>query len=250
MDGAEVDFEKLIQLQELDNFLRQITAELSDIPGLIKQIEEKLKADSELVATSKEKLSKNQKKRRELESEVKDLKTQITKFKRQLNEVKTNKEYTFLVKEIQDTQSRIDLLEEEIIKELLAADEIEEEIRTASLKQKNDQEHLRQEIEVLNQRKKTLEQEKSQLLKKKEELIQLIPPSQLQLYQSIAKKRAGVAMSRIKDEFCSMCQLRVRPQMLNEVRDCSKIHLCESCGRILYIDLSEEAGEETKGYSR
>ncbi|MDD8031258.1 MAG: C4-type zinc ribbon domain-containing protein [Acidobacteriota bacterium] len=250
MDGAEVDFEKLIQLQELDNSLRQITAELSDIPKLIKQIEEKIKADSELVAISKEKLSQNQKKRRELESEVKDLKTQIAKFKHQLNEVKTNREYTSLVKEIQDTQFRVDRLEEEIIKELLAADDIEEEVRTANLKQKNDQEHLRQEIEALNQRKKTLEEEKSQLLKQKEELVRLIPHSQFQLYQSIAKKRGGIALSRIKDEFCSICQLRIRPQMLNEVRDCSKIHLCESCGRILYIDLSEESGEETEGSSR
>ncbi|MCR4410049.1 MAG: C4-type zinc ribbon domain-containing protein [Candidatus Saccharicenans sp.] len=250
MDGVDADFEKLIQLQELDNALRQVTAELSDIPRLIEQVEKKIKADSDLVVRAKERLAQNQKKRRDLEAEVKDLKAQIAKYKRQLNEVKSNKEYTSLLKEIQETQEKIDRLEEEIIRELLVADEIEEEIRTASLKQKNEEEHLKQEIAALTQRKQSLEAEKDQLSRKREELVPGIAKSQLQLYQSIARKRAGIALSRVIEEFCSMCQLRIRPQMLNEIRDRSKLHLCESCGRILYFDYSEESKEEAEESSR
>lgn len=250
MDGVDVEFEKLIQLQELDNSIRQLSLELSDIPRLIDQIEKKIKADSELVLKAKEKLSQNQKKRRDLEAEVKDLKALAAKFKRQLNEVKTNKEYTSLLKEIQDTQAKIDSLEEEIIKELLVADEIEEEIRNATLKQKNEEEHLKQEIAALNQRKSELEEQKSQLTKQKEELTASIPKSLLQLYLNIAKKRGGIALSKVVDEFCSMCQMRIRPQMLNEIRDRSKIHFCESCGRILYFDLSQESSEEAEESSR
>jgi predicted nucleic acid-binding Zn-ribbon protein len=250
VDGVDADFEKLIQLQELDNALRQVTAELSDIPRLIEQVEKKIKADSDLVVRAKERLAQNQKKRRDLEAEVKDLKAQIAKYKRQLNEVKSNKEYTSLLKEIQETQEKIDRLEEEIIRELLVADEIEEEIRTASLKQKNEEEHLKQEIAALTQRKQSLEAEKDQLSRKREELVPGIAKSQLQLYQSIARKRAGIALSRVIEEFCSMCQLRIRPQMLNEIRDRSKLHLCESCGRILYFDYSEESKEEAEESSR
>ncbi len=250
MDGVDAEFEKLIQLQELDNALRQNTAELSDIPRLIQELERKMQADSEQVVRAKEKLTQNQKKRRELEAEVKDLKAQVSRFKKQLNEVKNNKEYTALLKEIQETQDKIDRLEEEIIKELLAADEIEEEIRQATLNQKNEEQHLRQAIEALQQRKQQLEQEKSHLLKQKEELLPTIPRQQLQLYLSIARKRGGIAISRVTDEFCSMCQVRIRPQMLNEIRDRSKIHLCESCGRILYFDHSEESTGETEDSSR
>ncbi|NPV84005.1 MAG: hypothetical protein HPY46_10545 [Candidatus Aminicenantes bacterium] len=250
MDGVDADFEKLIQLQELDNALRQITAELSDIPRLIEQVEKKIKADSDLVVRAKERLAQNQKKRRDLEAEVKDLKAQIAKYKRQLNEVKSNKEYTSLLKEIQETQEKIDRLEEEIIRELLVADEIEEEIRSASLKQKNEEEQLKQEIDALTRRKQSLEAEKDQLSRKREELVPGIAKPQLQLYQSIARKRAGIALSRVIEEFCSMCQLRIRPQMLNEIRDRSKLHLCESCGRILYFDYSVESKEEAEESSR
>jgi predicted nucleic acid-binding Zn-ribbon protein len=251
VDGAELEFEKLIQLQELDISLKKLGAELSDIPRLIEAVEQKMKSDSELVLKAKDKLAQNQKKRRDLEADVKDLKAQIAKYKKQLNEVKSNKEYTALLKEIQEIQDKIDRLEEEIIKELLAADEIEEEIRAATFKQKNEEEHLKQEIEALNQRKKELEQQKAQIQKQREELLSTIPKAQLQLYLNIARKRGGIALSRVTEEFCSMCQMRIRPQMLNEIRDTTKIHLCESCGRILYFDSSEEkSSEETEESSR
>ena len=129
--------------------------------------------------------------------------------------VKTNKEYTSFLKEIQETQNKIDSLEEEIIKELLVADEIEEEIRTALRQQKEESEHLKQEIEALNQRKKLLEEQKETLSKKRSELLPSIPRAQLQQYLSIARKRGGIALSRVVDEFCSMCQVRIRPQMLS-----------------------------------
>ncbi|HEK86750.1 MAG: zinc ribbon domain-containing protein [Candidatus Saccharicenans sp.] len=240
MDGEQVEFEKLIRLQEIDNLLRQVSAELSDIPHLIQEIENKIKADSDQVIKAREKLSHNQKKRRNLEAEVKDLKAVVAKFKHQLNEVKTNKEYTSLLKEIQENQAKIDALEENIIKELLVADEIEEEIRTATLRQKNEEEHLKQEIAALNQRQKELEEKKNLYTGQREQLVKTIPKDQLQLYLNIARKRGGVALSRVVDEFCSMCQMRIRPQMLNEIRDRSKIHLCESCGRILYFEPSSE----------
>jgi predicted nucleic acid-binding Zn-ribbon protein len=250
VDGEDVEFEKLIQLQELDISLKQLTSELSDIPGLIAEIEKKMKTSSDYVLQAQERLSKNQKSRRELEAQVKDLRAQLSKLKHQLNEVKTNKEYTSFLKEIQETQNKIDRLEEEIIKELLVADEIEEEIRTALRQQKEESEHLKQEIEALNQRKKLLEEQKETLSKKRNELLPSIPRAQLQQYLSIARKRGGIALSRVVDEFCSMCQVRIRPQMLNEIKDRSKIYLCESCGRILYFEPpAETAGQEEEGSS-
>jgi predicted nucleic acid-binding Zn-ribbon protein len=251
VDGVDVDFEKLIQLQELDISLKQISGELSDLPLLVGAIEKKIQAGSDHVLQAQEQLTRNQKKRRDLESQVKDLRAQLSKLKHQLNEVKTNKEYTSFLKEIQENQNKIDALEEEIIKELLVADEIEEEIRTALRQQKEESEHLKQEIEALNQRKKLLEEQKEALNKQRSELLPAIPKAQLQQYLSIARKRGGIALSRVVDEFCSMCQMRIRPQMLNEIKDKTKIYLCESCGRILYFEPpSEEAAEGEEGSSR
>ena len=48
------------------------------------------------------------------------------------------------------------------------------------------------------------------------------PADQMKLYTSIFNKKNGTALSPVKGEFCSLCHVRIRPQMLNEIRDRSQ----------------------------
>ena len=230
----DIDFDLIIQLQHLDSEIHATTHVIEGIPRLIQDINKRIQTDSKLVAETKEKMAQNQKKRRDQETEVKDLKAQIGKYKRQLNEVKTNKEYTSLLKEIEEAQHEVDGLEEAIIAEMLAADDIEEEIKAATVKQGVEEENLRKERLVLDEKAKELGKKKSRLLQEREALLPKIPPDQMRLYQAIFLKKGGIALSPVKDDFCAMCHMRIRPQMLNEIRDKGKIILCENCGRILY----------------
>ena len=56
----------------------------------------------------------------------------------------------------------------------------------------------------------------------------------MNLYKTIFKKKNGISLSPVTGDFCSMCHMRVRPQVLNELKERNKIILCENCGRILY----------------
>ncbi|MCX6572776.1 MAG: C4-type zinc ribbon domain-containing protein, partial [Candidatus Aminicenantes bacterium] len=150
------------------------------------------------------------------------------------NEVKTNKEYTALLHEIEETQHKIDTLEEAIIAEMLAADDVEEEIKAATHRQGQDEESLKKEKLVLDEKMKETEAKFAALSKEREALLPRIPREQLSLYESLSLKKGGAALSPVTGEFCAMCHMRVRPQMLNEIRDKTKVILCEACGRILY----------------
>ncbi|OQX53470.1 MAG: hypothetical protein B5M54_06840 [Candidatus Aminicenantes bacterium 4484_214] len=67
------------------------------------------------------------------------------------------------------------------------------------------------------------------------------------MYHKIAAKRQGIALSPVHDEFCSLCHMRIRPQVINELKAGQTIILCENCGRILYWEeLSEEETESSK----
>lgn len=230
----EIDFEKLIHLQRLDSEIRQVSLFLENTPPLIEEIDKKINKSSQLAATAKEKLVENQKKRRELEAEVKVIKAQVAKYKRQLNEVKTNKEYAAMLKEIDESEKKIDDLEEEIIAEMLRADEIEAEIKEANKRFAEAKEKFFQEKDVIFQKKKELEEKARQLDKDRQELLPQIPADHVTLYLRISNKKSGVALSPVKDDFCAMCHMRIRPQVLNELRDTCKLILCENCGRILY----------------
>jgi uncharacterized protein len=231
---VEIDFEKLIQLQQLDMEIRELTLFLDGIPPQIEDIDKKIEESALLAAAAKEKMTGSQKKRRELESEVKDIKSQIGKYKRQLNEVKTNKEYTTLLKEIEESEKRVDRLEEKFIAEMLLEDDIQKEIRTAGQKHTETQASLSKEKEVLSQKKRETEEKARVFSQRREELLPTIPAEQVNLYLKIFRKKGGTALSPVKDDFCALCHVRVRPQVLNELLSTRKLILCENCGRILY----------------
>jgi predicted nucleic acid-binding Zn-ribbon protein len=231
---VDIDFELIIQLQQLDTEIRNAALVLEGIPRLIQDIDKKIQAGSKLVADAKGKMAQNQKKRRDLETEVKDIKVQIGKYKRQLNEVKTNKEYTALLKEIEESQVKIDTIEEAIITEMLAADDVEEEIKAALHRQGLEEESFKKEKSVLDEKMKETEAKFAALNKDREALLPRIPREQVRLYEALYQKKGGSALSPVTGDFCAMCHMRVRPQMLNEIRDKVKVILCENCGRILY----------------
>lgn len=236
----EIDFDLIIELQRLDTDIHNASLVLEGIPRLVQDVDKKIQATTKLVADAKDKMSQNQKKRRDLETEVKDLKVQIGKYKRQLNEVKTNKEYTALLHEIEESQRRIDTLEEAIIAEMLAADDVEEEIRAALHRQGQEEEVLKKEKIILDEKLKETESRFAALNKEREALLPRIPREQIRLYEAIFQKKGGTALSPVTGDFCAMCHMRVRPQMLNEIRDRAKVILCEACGRILYLTAKPE----------
>ena len=240
----DIDFAKLIRLQEIDSEIRQTCLYLDNLPRLIEENDRKAQADTQAVAEAKDKLARNQKRRRDLEGQVKDFKATSAKYKRQLSEVKTNREYTGFLKEIEDSQRQVDGCEEQIITEMLAADDIEEEIRTALVRQNQEADVLRKDKEVLLQKQKEMEGRRARLEAERAALLPQIPAEQQRLYQAIAAKKSGVAMSPVRGDFCAMCHMRIRPQMLNEIREGTNVIVCENCGRILYWPAKPEGRTE------
>ena len=230
----EIAFDKLIRLQNVDTEINSISYLLDAIPSQLDGIDQQTKATVEIIAQAKDKLAANQKKRRDLEGEVKEIKTFIAKFKRQLNDVKSNKEYTALLKEIAEAEHKTDKIEEDILNEMIGADDVEKEIKAANVRKAEEEKRLQKEKEDILQKGKELEAQKAVLAKERQGLLPQIPPDQLKIYLRIVSKLDGFALSPVTDDFCSICQMRVRPQLVNELVEMKKIIMCEACGRILY----------------
>ncbi len=231
----DIDYDLLIQLQELDAEIQKTSLFLDDVPTRLKDINNKIEHSSQIVSLAKEKLEQNQKKRRDLEAELQDLKLKIAKYKRQLNDVKTNREYSSLLHEIEEAQKKMDSIEEEIIGEMLAADDIEQEIKEATKKADEEKKKLLKEKDALQKEAIKMKDQQKKFLHEKGELLPKIPTSQQNLYSKIYNKKNGIALSPVREEFCSLCHMRIRPQMLIELIAKSALIICENCGRILYM---------------
>jgi predicted nucleic acid-binding Zn-ribbon protein len=61
-----------------------------------------------------------------------------------------------------------------------------------------------------------------------------IGPDVLGHYERVRNFRGGVGVAPARDEACVICNVRMRPQIFQEVRKNAEIITCDSCGRILY----------------
>ncbi|MBN2198829.1 MAG: hypothetical protein JW747_03170 [Candidatus Aminicenantes bacterium] len=244
----DADFERLIELQELDIEIRKVLSLLNAIPAQVESIDRKIETAAQTLGRARDRLAQNQKKRRDLEGEVKDVKAQISKYKLQLNQVKTNREYQSLLKEIDEHQQNIDRLEEEIIGELLNADQIEADIHAAVERDREDQSRFDQEKAALAREKEYWEGQVRELEARRKQILPQIPAEQTALYERISLRMGGQALSPVTDDFCTLCHMRIRPQMLSELIEKNEILLCENCGRILYwVKKKDEAEKDASG---
>lgn len=235
-----IDFKSLIKLQNIDEQIKNISNLLEKNPSQIEEIDKKIEDSITTVTTAKLRLAENQKKRRNLEAEVQDTNAQIEKYKRQLNNIKTNIEYKSLLKEIDNSQSKIRKMEEQILEEMLQADELGIKIKEAENEAKEINKKLSEEKEILIKESHKRGEEKQHLTQEKNQITPSIPAKLINLYNTIFKKNIGIVLSPVTDDFCSICQIRIRPQVINELKAQNEIILCENCGRILYWQNSSQ----------
>ena len=69
----------------------------------------------------------------------------------------------------------------------------------------------------------------------------MLAPRLLALFETVASHRNGMAVVEARDGRCSSCQVRLRPQLFNNIRLNDSLIQCESCQRILYFEMRPDA---------
>lgn len=229
-----VDLERLVELQRLDSEIAEVEAAAAAIPGVIRRIEEQLmKAKAALDAVTAE-TDRMAKLRRQQERELEEVTDQLKKRQSRLFEIKTNQEYSAVLKEIEVLKHRVSVLEEAI---LVLLDQIEVELKARA---EEEQRVRSSEAEALRetQRKEAelrqLQGRLSELQGARKGRSKNVESSLLQQYVRLLKSRAGLAVASVRDGSCEGCHVALTPQLYNVVRRNEEILTCERCGRILY----------------
>ena len=231
----------LYELQNLDDQLDELEELRGDLPNAVEALEEKIAGLKKEVADKEKGRKESLEKRKDNEEEVEKLKENQKKFKAQLYQVRNNKEYDALTKEIDHTEEQVMKLEAEndaladLSKKL--ADEIEE--ITPQL------DALKEELKVkeadLKEIIKANEKEEVKLRAKRKEIEALTKKPDYAAYMRIRKAKKGKAVATIKRSACSGCHNIVPSQRQLEIRRNNKLFFCEYCGRIL---VSSEVAEK------
>ncbi|MGE5341080.1 MAG: zinc ribbon domain-containing protein [Candidatus Omnitrophota bacterium] len=226
--------EKLYTLQQLDDKLKELDNSLKTIPDNIKKLEDERDGKITMIENTKVKLKENVKEREKFEKDILLVKEKIKKYKEQMTKATTNKEYQGFTAEIKFEEDNITGIEEKIIEKMVEADEIMNEVRQSETEFKKVAEEYNKKIVDL---KNTTEYNKLKIAETKKDRVSLrneIPAKLLAIYDNNYVKRFGKAVSLVETEFCGICNVKLRPQRLNELLSSQNLLTCESCGRILY----------------
>jgi predicted nucleic acid-binding Zn-ribbon protein len=223
----------LVSIAKMDAELHACRTELSLLPEKIESVKrsvEKVDKNSEEAVTH---LDGMRKERRALEKTLANHGEKIKKLKTQLMEVKTNKEYTAMLSEIEHTEKGIDEGEERL---LMLMDELDQQTaRNKEFMEKSteaktrllaEQSELENRLRELQEQAKRLEAEKPKVLKE-------LDPQTRKRYDRILAKYGDIAVALVADEACQGCHSRIPPQTILEVKSNEQIITCQTCGRIL-----------------
>jgi len=237
------DLEKLIVLQKHDIEAKRLRDEMVALPKLVAGLTAKLEALKGQRAVVVGLIAKEEALRRGQESDVRDLKAKIARVKKQAELATTAVQATAYEHEISFAESKISGIEDAELESLERTDALEGQKGMADAAVSEAEATLARESVRANEtvaadRKLLAEVEKLRTAERAE-----IGEASLSIYDRIAKAK-GTAVSEALNQKCMACQMMVRPQRWNELRDRNnddQMMTCESCGRLLYYDPARDS---------
>jgi uncharacterized protein len=229
------DLERVIALQRLDSTAHDAQRKLADEPDRIKALDARLEAARQRVAAAKDRLSQNQNARRAIEKDVAVHQGRLSKFREQAMAVKTNQEYHAVQKEIGYAQTEIKALEDQILERMLEADELTAAVKRLEQELADEQKAVDADRKAMNAEHGDLQASLERIATERKTLIEALDKHVLAIFELVAKKRNGVAVAEARDGICTICHVRLRPQVFNNVRRNDQIIQCDSCQRILFF---------------
>lgn len=226
----------LVEVQEIDQRIAGLKSALDALPRKVRELEAKLAGARDDVAAAKAAQTENLKERKKLELDVAQWKDRARKYRGQTAAVKTNEAYKALLQEIANAEAEASKAEDRELEIMMAGDDLDRRVKAAEARLREAEASVaadrRQMQEQATQQKKVLED----AIAKRERAIAPVPEDLRDLYERVAKRHNGTAMSRVRFDQCGGCGLRVLPHVVQmlEREDNDEIFRCENCGLILY----------------
>jgi uncharacterized protein len=229
------DLRILIALQDLDQKIATFHKQIIEIPNRVQALQSELQR---LRQRHEDRIARSQelaKRRRASEGQVELMRSKLSRLKDQLMAVKTNKEYTVMLREIQMAEDQIRGEEDKILEVMEQGELLDQEIQQSDKEVAARSNELEQTIRELETSIPRLESEVAEFQAERALMEDRVESGLLQRYRKIAAARKGIALAEATGELCSACHVRIRPQVYAELRRSEAIFHCDSCDRILFL---------------
>ena len=225
---------ELYTLQQVDSKIDKIRIIRGELPLEVQDLEDEIAGMETRIAKFNEELEKFTNDIASYKNKIKEATALIKKYEEQQNNVRNNREYESLTKEIEYQSLDIQLCEKRINDCTKKSEMLKislNETNTRLEERKGDLELKKNELSSIVEE---TEKEEQELMVRSQESEQLIEERLLTAYKRIRKNaRNGLAVVKIERDACGGCYNKIPPQHQLDIRMHKKIIVCEYCGRIL-----------------
>jgi len=230
------EIEQVTRLQSLDLKIAELEREVATLPKHIAQIEKALDSHLRRLEADRAALTANQKERKQLEDDIKVENQKISKLKDQMLGAKTNEQYRAFQHEITFCEDAIRKAEDRTLDLMSEAEPLEGNVKKAEAALKEEKQQVEAEKARARERTAADQKQLEQFKAERQGLVTALKPQVYKEYERIRKKWHGHAVAEATDGRCSACQIVLRPQFFQDLRNSEQLMFCESCGRILYYN--------------
>ncbi|MDB5274821.1 MAG: hypothetical protein JWO58_3188 [Chitinophagaceae bacterium] len=226
--------EALIKLQTIDSKIDEIKIIRGDLPEEVRDLEDELAGYETRLSKYEKDIATLDETIKGYKQGIKDSEKLIKKYEEQQKNVRNNREYDAITKEVELQQLEMQVFEKKI-KESLQQGEFKksdiEKTQASLADRQKDLKNKQGELQVIIEES---QDEEAKLVKDREKAIKQIEERLLLSYDKLRSNVAnGLAVVSVKRDACGGCFNTVPPQRQAEIRDRKKIIVCEHCGRIL-----------------
>ena len=226
--------EQLLVLQDRQQKIKQIQAEIKTLPIQRDHLEAQLAASAASVDTLKQKGRHLEMDRKKLELDVGTRAETISRLKTQQYQTRKNDEFQAIGHEIERYENEIRKLEDQELEVMIEADKLKAEIEAAEKTARATRESISRQLTDLETKSKTLESRQEELAKERDTLASKIDGDLLHRFERLFNSKGDAAVVAIEHGVCTGCHMKVTTATAARVKTGKEIVSCENCGRILY----------------
>jgi hypothetical protein len=234
--GLREQLALLIELQKMESAAGSIAVRKRDLPVQMAELETKFKETHASVETVREQLEGLRKRRRDKDNQLRMGQETLKRARERLLDVKTNKEYQSILKEIETFETKNSHMEDEIISLLDELDLLEKAVKTREEELEEQRRRYEEEKTRMTEELSSLAGELDVCARKSGELRKTISADILRKYEQIKNAKRGVAVVSCWKEICHGCHMSIPPQLYNELQKSVVLVTCPNCSRIIYWD--------------
>jgi uncharacterized protein len=221
----------------IDANLFKLEESKGDLPGIVRQMREDVAGLEESIQQKRDLMTHTVESRNKADEDLIEFTEKLERYKSQQYQVRNNKEYDAITKEIEFAQESITSLQGQFLsfESVMSAAKLDIDALTLKLDEKKDE--LAEKAVDLAKVSESTEEEEAKLRSARGKVAAQISPEDIAQYERIRGARGIVSVATIwKNKCCSGCKSQIPPQHLVEIRKNDALYMCQHCGRMIVSD--------------